>query len=182
MFFLKSPSRNRLYLILGWVHSVIHERLRYVPAGWSEAYEFTESDALHAVDVMDSLVEGATKRKDNFDPEKLPWDAIRTTLCKGIFGGRITKEHDQEVLDKLVSSVFIPESYDINFKLVDTADSPCLPDGTSQDECLSWINSLPSYTHPTWIGLDGSAETIRSKTIAESVMSKFEMMTKIPDN
>lgn len=179
---LKSPSRNRLYLILGWVHSVIHERLRYVPTGWTEAYEFTESDALHALDVMDSLVEGATKGKQNFDPEKLPWDAIRATLCKGIFGGRITKEEDQKVLDNLVSSVFIAHSYDVNFKLVDADDSPCLPEGTSQEECLSWIDSLPSYTPPTWIGLDGSAETIRSKTIAKSVISKFEMMLNLPDN
>jgi len=175
---LKSPSRNRLYLILGWVHSVIHERLRYVPTGWTEAYEFTESDALHGLDVINSLVEGATKGKQNFDPEKLPWDAIRSTLCKGVFGGRIPKEYDQNVLDKLVSSVFIADSYDVNFKLVDTDDSPCLPEGTSQEECLSWIDSFPSYTPPTWVGLDGSAETIRSKSIAKSVMSKFEMMVK----
>lgn len=173
---LKSASRNRLYLILGWLHSVIHERLRFVPTGWTVAYEFTESDALHALDVMDSLVEDTTKGKQNFDPDKLPWDAIRVTLCKGIFGGRIPKEADQKILDKLVSSIFVPESYNVNFKLCDAADSPCLPDGTSEEECLAWIDAIPSYTPPTWIGLEGSAETIRSKAIAKSVISKFEKM------
>jgi dynein heavy chain 1, cytosolic len=48
---LESPIRNRLYLLLGWTHAVIQERLRYVPNGWSEKYEFTEADASHALDV-----------------------------------------------------------------------------------------------------------------------------------
>jgi len=179
---LKSPLMNRLYLILGWIHSVIHERLRYIPTGWSEAYEFTESDALHAVDVIDSLVEGTTKGKQNLDPGKLPWDAIRSTLCKGIYGGRITTEDDQKVLDKLVSSVFTPDAYNVNFKLVDADNSTSLPENTSQEECSLWIESLPSHSPPTWFGLDGSAETIRSKSIAKSVTSKFKSMLQIRGN
>ncbi len=48
---LENPVRNRLYLMLGWTHAVIQERLRYIPNGWSEKYEFTEADATHALDV-----------------------------------------------------------------------------------------------------------------------------------
>jgi len=166
--------RNRLYLLLGWTHAVIQERLRYVPSGWSEAYEFSEADAVHALDVVDSLVKDAAGGKHTIDPEKLPWDAIRTTLCKGVFGGRITKERDQEILDKLVLSLFVPACFDVNFKLVDADDSPSLPDGTSREECQSWIDSLISHTPPLWIGLDGSAETTRSKAIANSVISKVD--------
>jgi len=66
--------QNRLYLILGWVHAVVQERLRFMPNGWSEQYQFTEADATHALDVIDSLVDDAFgKRKQNIDPEKLPW-------------------------------------------------------------------------------------------------------------
>lgn len=169
-----SPVRNRLYLILGWVHAVIQERLRYIPTGWSEAYGFTEADALHALDVIDSLVDNAMGGKQVIDPENLPWDAIRTTLCKGIFGGRITKDSDQTILDNLVSSLFVPSCFDISFKLVNTEDAPMLPDETSFESCLSWIKTLDSYTPPTWIGLDGSAETIRSKSIAQSVLKKMK--------
>mmetsp|Transcript_17192 Transcript_17192/g.32539 ORF Transcript_17192/g.32539 Transcript_17192/m.32539 type:complete len:4250 (-) Transcript_17192:45-12794(-) len=173
---LNNPLRNRLYLLLGWIHSVIQERLRYVPSGWSEAYEFTESDALHALDVIDALLDDASGGKQTSDPEKLPWDAIRTTLCKSIFGGRITQDNDQKILDDLVSSVFLPDSFDVNFKLVDGEDSLCLPDGTTMKECMGWIENLSEYTPPTWIGLDGSAETIRSRTIAKLVLSKVDKM------
>lgn len=172
---LANQLRNRLYLLLGWTHSVIQERLRYVPSGWSEAYEFTEADALHALDVIDALLDDTSGGKQLTDPEKLPWDAIRTTLCKGIFGGRITQDKDQKILDDLVSSLFVPSSFDVNFKLVqDGEDSLSLPDGTTMKECMEWIDGLCEYNPPTWIGLDGSAETARSESIAKSVMSKVD--------
>ena len=97
--------QNRLYLILGWVDSVIQERLRFMPNGWSEQYEFTEADATHALDVIDSLVDDACGKRQNLDPEKLPWEAIRSTLCKGASGGRITNDSDKEILDNLVNCI-----------------------------------------------------------------------------
>ena len=174
-----NPIRNRLYLLLGWTHAVIQERLRYIPTGWSEAYEFTEADALHALDVVDALLDDSSGGKQANDPEKLPWDAIRITLCKGIFGGRITKESDQQILDNLVFGLFVPSCFDVNFRLVGADDAPSLPDGTSMNECLAWISSLSEYTPPTWIGLDGSAETTRSESIAKSVVTKVAKVEMI---
>ena len=179
---LNNPTWNRLYLILGWVHSVIQERLRYVPIGWTEAYEFTEADAIHAVDVIDTLVKEVAGDKTTIDPEIIPWDALRITLCKGIFGGRVTTDQDQKILDQLVSSVFTSKCYDVGFKLVDSDDSPRLPDGSTQADCLSWIESLPSYTPPSWINLDGSAETERSSNMAKSVLSKVDVINNVLSN
>jgi dynein heavy chain 1 len=165
--------QNRLYLLLGWTHSVIQERLRFMPHGWSEQYEFTESDAIHALDVIDSLVIDLCGKKQNVDPEKLPWEAIRTTLCKGVFGGRITNDDDQVVLDQLVNRVFVPDSFDVDFQLVDVEGSPVLPEGTSKEECFEWISALPAHNPPTWIGLNASAEKARDKMVAESVVRKY---------
>jgi len=166
-----NPVRNRLYLALGWTHAVIQERLRFVPLGWSESYEFTENDALHALNVIDSLLENG---KHNNDPAKLPWDAIHTTLCKDVFGGRVTQDSDQIILSDLVTSVFTPNIYDVNFNLVKTGEAPPLPDGNCHQDLLSWIDSLPSYVPPTWIGLATSAESTRSKLIAQSVVTKID--------
>jgi len=163
-----SPIRNRLYLLLGWVHAVVQERLRFVPTGWSEAYEWTEADATHALDVIDSLIDGGRQ-----DPEKLPWEAIRSTLCMGVYGGRITEPSDQEVLDELVNTVVVPKAFNVEFKLVAAIpNGPVLPDGSSRTEILEWIHALPSYTPPTWIGLDSSAEVEREKNVAAAVVQK----------
>jgi dynein heavy chain 1 len=169
---LGNPVRNRIYLILAWVHAVIQERLRYIPAGWTEKYEFTEADARHALDAFDSLIESAFGVRQQLDPEKLPWDAIRSTLCKGVFGGRITKEMDQTVLNSLVSRVFTPKCFDVSFVLADAEGAPVLPDGSSADEILNWIENLPEHTPPTWIGLDNKAEEARELTLARSVRKK----------
>ena len=104
---------------------------------------------------------------------------MRSTLCKSIFGGRITTDIDQDTLDRLVGNIFIPECFNVNFKLVEAEKSPCLPDTSSRNDCFSWIESLPSYTPTVWIGLDGSAEQIRSKAVAKSIMGKFDRVQAV---
>jgi len=170
-----SPVRNRLYLLLAWSHAVIQERLRYVPQGWSEKYEFTEADATHALDVIDALIKDMSSEADALDPEKLPWDAIRSTLRKGVFGGRVTQPVDQDVLDKLVNYLFVPESFNLGFKLVvDLPDAPTLPEGTSKEECFSWISSLTPHTPPTLLGLDADAEKELELRKAQSIKEKVD--------
>lgn len=173
------PEKNRIYLLLGWVHAVIQERLRFVPIGWSESYGFTESDASHALDSIDALIGGASGGKSHVAPEDIPWEAIRVTLSKSIFGGRISKPADQDALDLLLNALFVSESFDVGFKLVQTEETgtvPTLPEKTSKDECFSWIESLPPYNPPTWIGLDSSAEEIRSRLMAKSIIEKVNCL------
>lgn len=153
---------------------MIQERLRFIPQSWSEKYEFTEADATHALDVIDSLMEGSGH--DQKDPEKLPWDAIRSTLMKGVFGGRVTSPADQKVLDAFVSALFTPRSFDLEYKVVDVPDGPVLPDSTTRESCLEWIDKLPEYNLPTWIGLDANAEEERDKRVVESVVEKVGML------
>lgn len=174
---LENPVHNRLYLLLAWTHAVIQERLRYVPSGWSEKYEFTEADASHGLDVIDSLIKDMGG--GSLDPEKLPWDAIRSTLRKGVFGGRVTQTVDQDSLDQLVNFVFVPKTFDLNFKLVPgVADSPVLPEGTSKEECVKWIASLASPTPPTWVGLGPDAEKDLEARRAESIKLKITKVSE----
>jgi dynein heavy chain 1 len=170
-----SPVKCRLYLLLGWAHAVIQERLRFVPNGWTEAYEWTEADATHGLDVIDSLLQDLGRQQS--DPDKLPWDAIRSTLCKGIYGGRITNESDQKVLDTIVGGLFVPKAFNVDFKLVpDVPDGPSLPEVCSRDEIFEWIHGLPSRSPPTWVGLDNSAEIDREKRLAKSVTTKVALL------
>jgi dynein heavy chain 1 len=174
----EQPVRNRLYLVLAWTHAVIQERLRYVPMGWSEPYEFTESDPTHALDVIDRLTEENPGGKQSMlDPEKLPWDAIRSTLIRGVFGGRVTESVDEVVLSDLVNSLFSTDCFNVNFALAPKVDNgPTLPENTSKENCFEWITGLPSHAPPTWIGLDSSAEAEREKRIGQEVSRKVELV------
>ena len=53
-------------------------------------------------------------------------------------------------------------------------DPQLMPDGSSKEECFAWIESLPPYTSPTWIGLDANAEKARAERIAKSVSKKVQ--------
>lgn len=173
-----SPVRNRLYLLLAWLHAAVQERLRFIPEGWSEKYEFTEADASHALDVIDSLLEEGGSQQD---PDKLPWDAIRKTLQRGVFGGRITSPDDQKVLDEMVSALFTSQSFDLDFNLVNVPGGPSLPDSTSREKCMEWIENLPVYSPPTWIGLDANAEEERDKRVVAEIKERIVQVQKICD-
>ena len=46
------------------------------------------------------------------------------------------------------------------------------------ENCLQWIASLPTYNPPTWIGLDNSAETQRSKLLAKRALDKMALVVE----
>jgi len=173
-----STVKNRLYLSLGWIHAVVQERLRYVPTGWTEGYEFTENDASHGLDVIDALVDKAQGGKKNVSPDKVPFEALRATLCKSIFGNRVTDPKDQDVLDNLVNSVFTSECFDVDFHLVQGTDALSMPEGSTMKEINDWIDALPSHSPTTWAGLDSGAEAERERLIAESVVKKVKQISE----
>lgn len=41
----KAPrERGRLHFLVAWLHSVLLERLRFTPTGYTKTYEFNEAD------------------------------------------------------------------------------------------------------------------------------------------
>lgn len=82
------PSeRFRLYFNLAWLHSVLVERLRYAPVGFSKTYEFNDSDAESALNTIDAWMQIVGKGRSNVDPEKIPFAALRSLLKQAVYGG-----------------------------------------------------------------------------------------------
>lgn len=53
----KAPVwRSKVHFLTIWTHSVIIERMKYNPIGWSKYYEFNESDLRCCLDLIDDLV------------------------------------------------------------------------------------------------------------------------------
>lgn len=112
------PSeRCRLHFLLAWFHAVIGERLRYVPIGWSKFYEFNESDQKCALDAIDEWLDIHSKDKQNIDPSKIPWNAIRIIVAQSMYGGKIDNEYDFKILESLVKLYFNERSFDLNYPL-----------------------------------------------------------------
>ena len=165
-----SPIRNRLYLVVAWIHAVLEERVRY---GWP--YELTLSDSQNAVKVVDDLV-GASVR----DPDQIPFDSLSTTLKVDIFGSKISKAEIQQVIDGMIEAVFTKAAFDLQFPLVQgVSDGPTLPDAcNSQKDIMDWISSLPGSTPPTWVGLADDAEEALDKEMALTIHESIGKVAK----
>lgn len=149
-------ERSRLHFLLGWLHAVIIERLRYTPIGWTKVYEFNEADQRCALDLIDEYIDGMGNR-NNVDIDKIPWDAFRTILIQNLYGGKIDNEYDSKVLVSLVDKFFTPLSFDSNTPLYNTDDSGSdvlkMPDGIKYSQYLTWVEKLPDSESPAWSGL-----------------------------
>lgn len=154
-------ERSRLHFLLGWLHSVILERMRYHPIGWSKKYEFNEADLRCAMDLVDEYIDLQGQRH-NLPIDKIPWDAIRSVLINNIYGGKIDNEYDALILKSLVEQYFSVKSFDINSSMVPelTDEGLKIPEATTTSQFASWIKSLPANESPVWSGLPHNAEKV----------------------
>lgn len=158
-------ERARLHFLVSWFNAVVQERLRYTPIGWSKVYEFNESDQRCAIDCIDEWIDSMGKDRANIDPEKIPWDALRTLIGQSVFGGKIDNEFDNKILASLVNQFFRPESFNVDFPLFTAppeAQDPVLtvPDVKHHKNFLQWIKEMPEVESPCWSGLPMNVEKL----------------------
>ncbi|XP_075239024.1 cytoplasmic dynein 1 heavy chain 1-like isoform X4 [Convolutriloba macropyga] len=182
----RAPNeRSRLYVLLAWFHGIVQERLRYSPLGWSKKYEFTDSDLKCGCDLLDTWIDSTSKGRSNLPPEKIPWDAMRTTLAKCIYGGKIDNDFDQQLLNAFLSNLFTIKSFEADFALIDDSDgkgTPILmPDGLRHEQFVKWVGDLPDTQTPSWLGLPNNAETVLLTTLGTEMTTKLLKMRTLED-
>jgi len=172
-------ERSRLYFLLAWFHAVLLERLRFAPIGWTKLYEFSDADETCAMDVIDEWIDRVAKNRDHIPPEEIPWDSIRSVLLESTYGGRIDNEFDQQILEKILSQLFLPSAFDeATFLLVSSPTTKELhpPEGTTKAQFHEWVLALPPVNDPTWLGLDQAAENILLATSGKRFVHEYEKM------
>mmetsp|Transcript_1490 Transcript_1490/g.2131 ORF Transcript_1490/g.2131 Transcript_1490/m.2131 type:complete len:4632 (-) Transcript_1490:106-14001(-) len=165
----RAPAeRSRLYFLLAWLHSIILERLRYTPVGWTKTFEFSEADQRCAMDSIDEWVDRVAQGRLNVDPEKLPWDAIRESLKKTIYGGRVDNKFDQKRLEAFVGKLFSPRSFGLNFPIASFHDEKekklrtllKVPDQRNFEGFNKWVKGMEDLESPEYLGLPSNAKVL----------------------
>jgi len=89
----------QLLFVLSWFHSMIQERRKFIPQGWTKYYEFSYGD-LKAGDLIlsDILKEGQGR--------SIAWQKVYGILENAIYGGRVDNEYDMRVLRSYMREVF----------------------------------------------------------------------------
>ena len=156
----------------------MQERLRYSPLGWSKKYEFTDSDLKCGCDLLDTWIDSTSKGRSNLPPDKIPWDAIRTTLAQCIYGGRIDNDFDQKLLNAFLANLFTAKSFEADFALIEDSDGKgtpiYMPDGIrlkAQISCeFYWNRRGHIFTqHSAYIFLTASETKCVPKTCKNEI-------------
>ncbi|KAJ3439563.1 dynein heavy chain [Anaeramoeba flamelloides] len=182
----KPKQRSRLYFLLAWFHSIVQERIRYRPLGWSKGYEFNESDQRTSLDTIDYWIDKIGLNKNNIDPRNIPWEAIRKLLGDVMYGGRVDNAFDHTLLEGMLQNLFVPESFSKDFKLVDyinpeTNERFVLrpPNGTDLKTYLKWVDELPRTENPTWLGLPKNAELLLLSNKGRATITTLRKMQNV---
>lgn len=181
----KSPvERQRLYLLLSFLHAVIQERLRYAPnLGWKGFWEFNDSDYECSAFVIDTWVETVAQNRTNIAPQNIPWDMIRYLVTE-TYGGKIDDEGDYKLLTQLVHSFLTPDAYEIGHKLVEGGEKEGnleVPSGTSMQDFMGWIQKLPEREPPTYLGLPANAEKLLLVGLGQRMIQNLRKVTDLLD-
>ncbi len=197
---------NRIHALLAWLHAIIIERRRYVPVGWSKAYEFSETDALCALRTINDWMINATTTKvkdgvgtsiavplpqnqQHVSPDDIPWSALRVLLKESIYGGKLDNDFDRKILYSFIDSLFTPFSFDVGFNLV---PGVTFPDSSSPDAFVKWAENLPHSNPTSWLGMGPGAEISlllsRSRHVGEALLAlqdtnaSTSMMSNVVDD
>ena len=94
--------RQKVLFILAWFNSIIQERRKYIPQGWSKYYEFSYADLKAGETLLTEIIEA----NPNKEP---PWETIYGLLENAIYGGRIDNSFDIRVLSTYLRQFFNTE-------------------------------------------------------------------------
>ncbi|KAG8627876.1 hypothetical protein KVT40_003749 [Elsinoe batatas] len=164
-------ERTRVFVLLGLVHAVVQERLRYRPLGWRGGWEFSDADFEVSLAIITQLIDGVAQGRSNVAPRSIPWDLIRVLVTE-MYGGKVDDEHDFALLEKLVSLLIVEEAFDDGFDVLARMRSLAgddvsggaqllLPSGTGKGVFDRWAEEeLPEREPPSYLGLPGNAEKL----------------------
>ena len=103
-------------------------------------------------------------------------------MSQCIYGGKIDNRFDQTLLDCFLDKLFTPRLFDTDYVLIHDVDGKAtplrVPDETTRDALLGWINTIRSAQMPNWLGLPNNAEkvllTVRGQEVLRNMLRMSE--------
>lgn len=138
---IKTIYLGKLVYSLCMFHSIVIERKKFKNYGWSNSYDFNNSDFNICYDIIKSYV-----KKSNSNPNDFPWKAIQELVAIN-YGSRFTNDKDLRLLDTYSKEFFRPKLFtDKNYIFAQTESSIySLPDDSMFDKFKNSIFSDQNY-------------------------------------
>ncbi|ANZ76269.1 BA75_02408T0 [Komagataella pastoris] len=185
LYCMKSPlpfEKTHVFMLAGWLHYVIQERMRYAPLGFSKRYDFGRTDLVSSLYVIDKWIGSVSRDRTNINPDQIPWDAIKYVITEIVYGAQLETEEDRKIVSTLTSHLFRSFSFEEGFHLVipDNVNHLALPDHKSLDSYIEWCESLPKHTPMKWIGLDDTvAKDAQQRQMRANLIDTITLLSEV---
>lgn len=152
---------KRLVYSLCFFHAAVRERAHFGAIGWSIPYEFNDSDLKIAINNMELILN---------ECDEVNYKALHYLTANCIYGGRVSSEWDQRVLEQMLSQ-FTRRSVIDNTDHVQFGECELYvcPHDEEYDDLLRHIRNLPLNAPPAIFGLHTNA-SIRKNAVETDYM------------
>lgn len=163
---LKESKLMKIRVVLFIALSVLQERRRYIPQGWSQKYEFGEADlkaALQLLKWLDVVVLGG----------RTEWQIMQKLTENVAFGGRINNIRDLRVLQKYLQEFFNNESLGSRWTPLEGKVS--IPTSTQWSDYLNALSKLPAKDEPELFKLSKKSNVSREIDYGHEVLRELRI-------
>ena len=170
---------RQLLFIMCYLHSVVQERRKFGPIGWNVPYEFNQSDLSACVQFLQNHLMEMDAKKAN----QPTWETVRYMISQIQYGGRITDDFDQLLMDTYAEKYFHSATLVPNFEVYKEGErgmfSYRVPDNTDVEQFRGYIETLPPTESPEIYGLHPNADvTFRTLQVQDGVSTILDTMPK----
>ncbi|XP_061673976.1 dynein axonemal heavy chain 10-like [Syngnathoides biaculeatus] len=151
-----SAFRSLVY-VLSFFHAVVQERRKYGKIGWNVPYDFSESDFLVCLEILNTYLTKAHNQQES----NIPWGSIKYLIGEVMYGGRVIDSFDRRILNVYMDEYFgdflfydfcrfhFFKNNDVDYKI---------PLNGPKAVYIDEIESLPLANTPEVMGLHSNAE------------------------
>lgn len=124
------------------------------------------------------------KGREAVDPDKIPWDALRTIVSQSVFGGKIDNDFDHKILQSLVDYFFRKETFNKEYPLFKSmeADPLTIPDFKTYKDFKQWTQELPNTESPAWAGLPLNVEKLNLIKRSGRLITEIKLIQDTEDS
>ena len=161
--------KSQTLFTLAWFNSVIQERRKYIPQGWSKYYEFSYGDLKAGETILGEIIESSSG--------SLPqWEIVHGLLENAIYGGRIDNNFDMKVLKTYLKQFFSSDVFQGTKKL---SNLVAVPKTSTIKDYLQFISQLPDQDSPQMFGLPPNIDRSVQRFNSQKYINVLKAITAI---
>ena len=165
----KNLLKSQTLFILAWFNSIIQERRKYIPQGWSKYYEFSYGDLKAGETILGEIIESSSG--------SLPqWEIVHGLLENAIYGGRIDNSFDMKVLKTYLKQFFSSDVFQGTKKL---SNAIPVPKTSTIKDYLQYVAQLPDHDSPQMFGLPPNIDRSVQRFNSQKYINELKAITAI---